>query len=376
MNIFEVLGLDNDENIIPETIEENEIDKFINDFSFESEIERKLYSDNTEDLIGQLKEIAVKLKDEKYSLEDSFKMFEGLDKILENVSEEKVIDTLYDKIEKLDINKIENIFNSIENIYGELEEENISQEETNEDLEDSLEAGFFKKIRQKAAEKKLKSQERKIILYAKKYDINIRPYRRVNSESVFILTFWATFFLMSIFLLIRGLWLSNVERQTKFINNMTENYDPEYVVLLLNKNQLNKALSAVDNIFKDAVTGVEKIAKGQAVATSRTAYFKDSDLGAINAHKGNLWTVSKKTLRLHEDSLENHGFVKGDFDKYKKIHADMKNKISKLINGLMNIHPTTKINKKALREITRVVKYSYRVIMFQLYITITAMGKS
>ena len=361
MDLNLVLGLD-DNNIVPETetIEENFIDEFINDFSYESSLEHNFYSDDTETLIECLEDINKNLKNENYTLEEAFTLFNGLDKILKDTDKEDIQTTLFNKIDELETNKLNNIINSFED-----EEIEMISTENKKIGEGPIRVTFVRINRE------LQKSDIKPNVKWERFSRNFKIF-----ATSFVVTFAAITIAVSVYLLIRGFVLSDIARQTKNINNMKEDYDPDRMVLLLPETQLNKALKAVDSIFDDAVKAIEKIAKGQTVDTNRTSYFKYNDLGMINAHKGNLWKVSNKSLRLHNDTLENHGYVRSDFEKYKKEHRKMKEKVGVLINKILDIRPTTKVSKKALREVMRVVKYAFKIIMFQIYAVISSMGTS
>ena len=392
MNIIDIVDIsletNNVDNILSETIEENEIDRFINEFSFQSSVEEELYSDNTDNLIEYLNGISKNIKDEKYSLEEALNMFEGLNNIFE-VGEENIEESLLTKINELEDNKLDNICDSFENIYGPVPDIDEEDLETISNEEEVSQEGIVNFVSEKLKERRRRKQADKYIKdiekYLKRYNIRIKSPRyriltiRVQPEytlGTYGKIYLLLIFLFIVFLFIRGLWLSNTERQARFIMNMRENYQPDKTVILLPKTQLDKAITAIDNIFDDGIKAVKNMVSGKAMGESRTAFFKSDDLHKINAQKGSLWRVNKKTLRLHEDTLDNLGYSKGDFEKYKKLHQDMKKKLTTWINQLLAIEPSGHLNKKALREITKVMKYAYKVVMFQLYLTCQALGST
>ena len=143
-------------------------------------------------------------------------------------------------------------------------------------------------------------------------------------------------------------------RQKKVLSEgSNEKFRPEKIAKLLSKDDLDKTL----NIYNKLMSNANKFLS-QDNMTSSTKMISTLKSSGVDINQHGI-LLDDNMIRTNE-TLDRHGYSSSDFDKYRKIHLDIKDKQKKFTKQVLNpnwsIKSDYKMDRRALRILLRIVR--------------------
>ena len=403
MDLIDIVNEDLKNNIDFNLEEDDDI--FLDDF-FEDDI----FNFTCEEILDTIIQKGCDLNKGIYSLEELFKVEPKLENFIpKNISQEDIDIAIY---EKIDLIKLERSIRTIDNILPEL---NLDDKFLLKDLYTSLEekeenisTNKFRFII-KSVEKKIREIAGKIsvieasfgalalimvtdsikslkdVLSMSKSDIigksqllEHNVYQKFNSKGAYVRnrigsiihTFISIFFVVVVYSWIKN----NSLRQAKILNKKSgKNFRGGYEIRLLSKTDLDKTISIYNNLMRS----VNKLLSEKNIKSTNAMLQSLKSLGI----EVNVYGKVKNERRIRSNrSMNKHGYIASDFEKYKKIHSEIRETQRKFTKRVLDMGWFIKedlasiMDRKALRILTRIVKGMSRRVLMEVFHTAKALG--